>query len=67
MAKRRPTRARRTRATTITQTRHTGLLTVSGQSVSPSTHLIKLKNSVEGGVQTHVLMEEGQKTLGEAV
>jgi hypothetical protein len=39
--KRRPTRARCTRATTMAQTRHAGLLTVSGQSVSPSIHLIK--------------------------
>jgi hypothetical protein len=47
MAKRRPTRARRTRAITMAQTRHAGLL--------------------EGGVRTHVLMEEGRETLGKAV
>jgi hypothetical protein len=35
-AKQRPTRD-----TTMAQTRHVGLLTVSGQSVSPSIHLIK--------------------------
>jgi hypothetical protein len=34
--KRRPTRARCTRATTMAQARHVGLLTVSGQPVSPS-------------------------------
>jgi hypothetical protein len=39
--KRRPTRARCTRATTMPQARHAGLLTVSGQPVSPSIHLIK--------------------------
>jgi hypothetical protein len=36
-----PARARRTRATTMAQTRHVGLLTVPGQPVSPSAHLIK--------------------------
>jgi hypothetical protein len=40
-AKRRPTWARCTRATTMAQARHAGLLTVSGQPVSPSIHLIK--------------------------
>jgi hypothetical protein len=41
-AKRRPTQARCMRTTTMAQTRHAGLLTVSGQPVSPSIHLIKL-------------------------
>jgi hypothetical protein len=35
------TRARRTRATTMAQARHAGLLTVPGQPVSLSDHLIK--------------------------
>jgi hypothetical protein len=39
--KRRPTRARCMRATTMAQARHAGLLTVSGQPVNPSIHLIK--------------------------
>jgi hypothetical protein len=36
-----PARARRARATTLTQARHAGLLTVPSQPVSPA-HLIKL-------------------------
>jgi hypothetical protein len=40
-AKRCPTRARCTRATTMAHARHVSLLTVSGQPVSPSIHLIK--------------------------
>jgi hypothetical protein len=36
-----PARATRPRATTLAQARHAGLLTVSGQPVSPSVHLIK--------------------------
>jgi hypothetical protein len=36
-----PTWARRLRATTLTHARHVGLLTVSGQPVSPPAHLIK--------------------------
>jgi type IV secretory pathway TraG/TraD family ATPase VirD4 len=40
-AKRRPIRARCTRATTMTQACHAGLLTVLDQPVSPSIHLIK--------------------------
>jgi hypothetical protein len=39
--KRRPTRAGCTRATTMAHARHAGLLTVLGQPVSPSIHLIK--------------------------
>jgi predicted homoserine dehydrogenase-like protein len=37
-----PTRGKTHVATTIGQARHVVLLTVSGQPVSPSTHLIKL-------------------------
>jgi hypothetical protein len=36
-----PAQARRLRATTLAQARHADLLTVSGQPVSPSAHLIK--------------------------
>jgi hypothetical protein len=36
-----PTLARRPRAPALAQARHTSLLTVPGQPVSPSTHLIK--------------------------
>jgi hypothetical protein len=36
-----PARARRPRATTLAQTRHADLLTVSGQPVTPTAHLIK--------------------------
>jgi hypothetical protein len=36
-----PARARRTWATTMTQARHVGLLTVPSQPISPSAHLIK--------------------------
>jgi hypothetical protein len=40
--KRRPTRARYMRATTMAHARHADLLTVSGQPVNPSIYLIKL-------------------------
>jgi hypothetical protein len=36
-----PTRVRRPRATTLAQARHAGPLTVLGQLVTPSAHLIK--------------------------
>jgi hypothetical protein len=36
-----PARAKRPRATTLAQTRHADLLTVPGQTISPSAHLIK--------------------------
>jgi hypothetical protein len=36
-----PARAKHPRATNLTQARHAGLLTVPGQPVSPSVHLIK--------------------------
>jgi hypothetical protein len=36
-----PAWARRLRTTTLTHARHVGLLTVSGQPVSPLAHLIK--------------------------
>jgi hypothetical protein len=37
-----PTRAKRPRATTLAQARHADMLTVPGQTVSPSAHLINL-------------------------
>jgi hypothetical protein len=37
-----PVRARRPRATTLVQSRHDDLLTVSGQPVSLLAHLVKL-------------------------
>jgi hypothetical protein len=55
----------------MAQASHDGMLTVSGQPVSPSIHLIKsaenVKNGAGGGVRTHALMEEGRETLGETV